>query len=67
MKKENSSYYYALDDMLSIFKDHAKARDKLLKENKEKYPEGVFPDDEFNLFKALYSMCHEIDLLKKGR
>ena len=67
MSKEKSSYYYSLDDMLNIFKDHAKINEEQIRKNKEKYPDSEWSQNDFNISKAFHCMCHEIDLLKNPK
>ena len=66
MAKQKSSYYYSLDDMINIFKDHSKQNEKQMKKVKKDFPDVDWTKDQFNISKALYSICHEIDQLKNG-
>ena len=68
MEKEKLNYYYALDDMLVIFKAHSKENEERIEEARKNFPpvEGKEYDD-FNICKALHSICYEIDQLKNGQ
>jgi hypothetical protein len=65
MAKEKLTYYYSLHDMLEIFKNHSKQNEKQMKKDRKKYPDSDWTKNEFNISKALHSICHEIDQLKK--
>lgn len=64
---------YELKDLIEKFKQHAEQADKNQEEWKKSWednnPNEPIPDhytDDFNLPKALASICQEIEELKKG-
>ena len=64
---------YELDELIKTFTKHAEMHDKSNKENirnfKENYPDAELPahfKDEFNVSRALSSMCQEIERLKSS-
>jgi hypothetical protein len=67
MAKQKSSFYYSLGDMLEIFKDHSNKNEKQMKKDRKDFPDADWTKDQFNISKALYSICHEIDQLKNDR
>ena len=56
---------YTLDELIEMFEKHAIEREKIYKEDKEKYPNNIFPHDGFNISKALYSICCELEYMSR--
>lgn len=62
---------YKIDILTNIFHDHAKDQDIQNAKNRDLY-ENIYPEEElphhlengFNLSKALFIICSEINLLK---
>ncbi len=67
MKYDGDMDKYSLNELIEIFEKHAIQNEKQIKENIEKFPEGNYAKDDFNICKALHSICYEIDQLKNGR
>lgn len=58
---------YDLLDLIEILQDHSIQIDQKIEENKEKFPDAEWTKDQFNISKALFIMCCEIQDLKNGQ
>lgn len=63
---------YSLDELSKTFLEHAKECEKTRLEMLEKYPDNEFLKDDFNISRALASICQkllelqcDIDILKQ--
>ena len=58
---------YSLDELIVIFENHAILNAEQIEKNKAMFPDSEWAKDDFNISKALHSICCEIEVLKNGQ
>ena len=55
---------YEIEELIEIFEKHAIKNEEQMKKNRENHSNEEWTKNDFNLCKALYSICCEIQKLK---
>jgi len=56
---------YTLEELIEIFEKHAIQNSEQMEKDRKMFPDAEWVKNDFNISKALYSICCEMDYLSR--